>query len=361
VDRGEAVRRLAESAGLKLNLYEEPGGKISVDFHDLSLEDALKKLLPDYGFVYRPDSSGVLVLREVSVFRTRPSSPGAAYSHIRTLSYGSGPGEAGLLDLPEMEREGPQSFSVNGKGEICLADTVNRRLEVFSPRGKLELEIKNAGRVSSLALSEGGDIFALDEARGLLLHYDRAGILRGEVKVPAGLMEEKEAIRFRRGEVLLRDREGGEWPLARMDKGGMIPSPEKRPAGKGRRGRKGRVISVVKENAREAVITVRESGGKLNRKIALPLARLASVVLLGEDHKGRLLPQVERFHPDRPGVDLEVLKVDLSGKILAGTGKIRNNYLNWTDRLLQSDSRGDLYQMLPGPKGVELNRWRWKE
>lgn len=361
VDRLEVARRVTELAGLEFKIYQKPSGKISVDFQALPLEDCLKKLLPDYGFVYRPDSSGRVVLREVSVFKTRSPSPGVIYSHLKTLPYGIRPGEAGLIDVPEMERLGPQTFAVDGEGNIYLADTVNRRLQVFSPEGKLKTIIKDVGRVSGLAVSEGGDVFALDEERNLLRYYNPEGKLRGEVKVPAGLMAEKETIRFQAGEVWLRSRDGEEWAVARLDKGRMISSPEKRPAGKGLRSRDGKLISVVKKSPREAEIAIRDRGGKLSRKIALPIANLASVNLLGEDPDGHLLLQVEQFHPDRPGINLEVFKIDLSGKTLARSGKIRNNYMNWTARLLRLNSRGDIYQMLPGPKGVELNHWRWKE
>lgn len=212
----KVLEELSRRAGFELFLYVSAGESVTEDFRGLPLEEALSRLLPGYGFLFRPSREGELGLRAVAVLPSGPAGEGArsrfGFHPVARIAYGSGPGQAGRLALPEMERQGPQSFA---------------------------------------------------------------------------------------------------------------PGP----------------------------------GGEGKDTIPVSVERLASVAFLGAARSGDIYLQVEQVRPGGVGVDLGVLVLNPAGIMVDKIEFIPNPYANWTSRLLQVDSRGDVCQMLPSPEAVELNRW----
>lgn len=79
------------------------------------------------------------------------------------LSWGSAPGEAGLLPGDESATIGPQALDVSEGGDIYLLDQVNERIQVFDRSGVLTNVVPvEVGPLGDIGLTSDGTIFILD-------------------------------------------------------------------------------------------------------------------------------------------------------------------------------------------------------
>jgi hypothetical protein len=354
-DLEEILEELSRRAGFELFIYEDIKDKVTAEFNGVELESLLEKLLPNYGFLYRTGQGGGLVLRAVAVVRSRGDmGEEMARRHIGRVAYGDQPGEIGRVNTPGVERQGPKSFAVSGAGDIYLCDTINGRIQIYGPDGKLKRSIASGGRPSDIAVSESGEIFLLDEEQGLILRYGKKGARLADIPVPRSLLAAGESLRTFGGSLLLRTRDGDEYEIVPGGDGkeGSVSGPLR-----GSRLTPSSSCLVRKVSGREGEVTIIGPGGEVLDTIPVPVDRLVSIVFLGRDKEMNLYLQVEQFRPDGPDVDLGVIQLNSAGILLNRIEKIPNPYANWTVRLLQVNGKGDIYQMLPGPEAVELNRW----
>ena len=357
-DLEELLHQLSLKAGFELFIYEDIGRKVTIDIRDLPLEDALKRLLPNYGFLFRRTPDGDLALRAVAVVRSRKGSGEFSGGFVRKslgrIAYGDGPDKIGRINLPEVERQGPQSFAVTRTGYIYLCDTVNKRVQVYGPDGKLKRSIAIKGSPTDIAVSESGDVYVLDEGRGMVLHFNQKGVQLADIPVSRALLAQAESFRIVGDCLLLRTRDQEEYEITRKEDG------ERRAikgSSRGSRLTPDASCLVRKVSGSAGEMTIIGRGGEVLDTISVPVDRLASIVFLGRDDEMNLYLQVEQARPDGHGVDLSVLKLNPAGIILDKIKNLPNTYSNWTVRLLQVNDKGDIYQMLPGPEVVELNRW----
>lgn len=98
----------------------------------------------------------------------------------------------------------PTNLFVDGKGQLYVTDTLNFRIQVFDPAGKLLYEFGQAGdttgtfaRPKGVAVDSEGHIYVIDaafnnfqifnQAKELLLFVGTGGIDRGQFRLPAGI------------------------------------------------------------------------------------------------------------------------------------------------------------------------------
>lgn len=82
---------------------------------------------------------------------------------IVSASWGSGPGQIGLLTEPGVQPQGAVSFTVGRDGSIYILDQINQRIQHFNRSGRL-MKSHPAGRLQldNIAISETGDIYVMD-------------------------------------------------------------------------------------------------------------------------------------------------------------------------------------------------------
>ncbi len=138
---------------------------------------------------------------------------GAAPEAQVRLTWGAGPGQAGLDVQPSGVRVGPTAFDVDHEGNVYLLDQVNDRIQVFDRQGTLtDLVPMELGAEGDIAVAEDGTLYLIDIALGgpgspTLLHR----IVRSDVpfSTPASVQTirapEDDALRIR------PDAAGGAW------------------------------------------------------------------------------------------------------------------------------------------------------
>ena len=355
----KVLEELSRRAGFELFLYAPAGESVTAEFREVPLEKALGRLLPNHGFLFRRGAEGGFSLRAVAVVPggVRDREGGFAFRRVARLPYGSEAGEVGRVDIPGVQRQGPQSFAPGPGGDIYLADTVNRRLQVFGPDGEPAREIPLPFAPRDIAVSGEGEVFVLDDPGRTIVRVGPDGERREDISLPGGLAARLDLIRSSGENLILRTREGGEYELpgpefpvpAILEKPGASP--------RGSRLASGEFCRVRKVSGEEAEVAIIGPEGEVKDTISVPFERLASISFLGAERSGDIYLQVERVRPGGVGVDLEVLVMNSAGIMVDKIENVPNNYSNWTSRLLQLDPRGDVYQMLPSPEAVELNRW----
>jgi len=357
-DLEELLYQLSQQAGFELFIYEDIRKKVTVDIKDLTLEDALKSLLPNYGFLFRRTPEGDLALRAVAVVRTRDKGGGFKARFVRDslgrIAYGDKQGEIGRINIPGTERQGPTSFAVSDGGDIYICDTVNRRVQVYGADGNMKQSIPAGGSPSDISVSESGEIFLLDEEKSSILRYAPKGERLADIPIPPALLRATESFRTFGDRLMLRTRDGDEYEVDQGGEGkdGYVKGPFR-----GSRITTERSCLVRKLSGSSGEVTIIGPRGEVLDAIPVPIDRLASIVFLGRDEDMNIYLQIEQFRLDGPGVDLGVIQLNPAGILLNRIENIPNPYANWTVRLLQVNSNGDIYQMLPGPETVDLNRW----
>ncbi len=352
------LNELSRQADFQLYIYEPLEKKVSITIENAPIEEALRKLVPNYGFLFRKTRGEAARIKSVAVLESEsPNSRGYRQQSVARLPYGSGPGQLGLLDLPEMERQGPQSFAVDPAGNIYICDTVNRRVSIFNPEGTLKRTLTGVGLPSDIAVNSRGDIYILDEEGGGIITFLAEGEKAAEIPLPPSLRRRLQNLdRGEDGEVVLMTRDQRRYELTPPDQDsssqfqikGSLP---------------GAIISsrrscrVQKISSDLGEVILFGPGEEVLDRIPVPVDRLASIALLGRDRKNNLYLQIEQLLPSGEGVDLKVIKMNPGGIILDKIENIPTGYASWTARLLQVNRRGEIYQMLPGAAAVELNRW----
>jgi len=365
-DLNEVLKALAEKARIKVSLYEKLDEKISVDLEGVTIEECLKKISRNYALMYKKSFWGRYTVSGAVALKSRgeksaSSEKAATYTHIASLPYGKGPGEVGRIHVEGMERQGPQSFAVDDQGNIYLCDTVNGRVQVISPQGKPISQIQVGGHISDLAVDEKGNIFVLSESRGAIQQFGSDGSFKAEIPVDRALLSEKDTLAFQLGGVCLRSRDQRDCEIGRIENDMLRGTTAKKTVETGVKGGKDIFYATRKESGEGGQLTIMDAGGSVLRNVKIDVPRLASIVFLGDDGNGNIYLQVEKSKDEGRGVDLGVLKLDRDGNVVGSVENIPNVYTNWTARLLQINGKGDVYQMLPGDKGVDLNMWKWEE
>ncbi len=281
-----------------------------------------------------------------------------ALRQIAVLSYGSGDVELGLFEAPEIGANGPESFWIDDAGQIHVCDSVNQKVKTFSPAGALVGQTPLGFAGNDLAVDERGDVFVLDRARRVVEHISPAGEKRGAIHLERHHVDTAFTLRATADQVLLDSVMQKQAVLGEMHGGTMalrasVSAPTMR---SGIAGRAERRFKTARNIDHQAEIDVFDQGNHVIDRLLLPLDNVASVVFLGEDRAGNNYYQLELSDRDG-GVSLSVYCLDQAGNLDSVIENIPNNYYVWTAKLLQVADSGDIYQMLPTDKAVELNVW----
>lgn len=331
---GEVLQELAEAAGIGFFSYGPLEETVTVEIEGLPLERSLARLAPNYGVIYRSGPDGTIAPAGiVALGGGKARTPEPSFS--RRLAYGAGPNELGLLEMPEMERKGPESFALGPGGILLACDTLNSRILIIPPGDGEISSFPVPAAPADIAVS-GESIFVLGRD-GNLFEFDPSGKLREQNRVPGKLLSERQSLESDSRGPRILTRDGEEYLLA----GGN--SPRRAEAG-----------PAARKTASGALISLEEGG-----QMELNYPGLLSVTVLGRDEEKNLILQVESVRESPPGVGLSVLKLSPQGSVLAARENLPNNYSSWTARLLAVSPAGELGQLLPGPEGVSVNWWAW--
>ena len=104
------------------------------------------------------------------------------------IPYGSGKGEIGVSFGGEGAIIGPRAFAVDDKGNIYVYDTLNNRVQIYSPNGQYQstvpLKEEYSGMFRDMVVDNSGFIYLFDGQ--MLYQYDPKGNVRSLTGVDRG-------------------------------------------------------------------------------------------------------------------------------------------------------------------------------
>ncbi len=271
------------------------------------------------------------------------------------LPYGSGPGSVGLIDDPEQDIAGAESFAVRAGGVFLIADTVNQRLlRADAERGDVaEIDLPRDAVAADIAVDAHGRLLVFDYA-GRIDWYGETGDRLGSLPVDMDRWEVRTGLRVVGDMLLMSDVDQRDHLLAVLEADGpRPPRPEELAEwdGEGFLTESGNRLTAGLERWQSGWVEVDRPDGSPQR-FAVDAPGIVSLRVLGEDAAGNPHLQVERVENGR--VVLEVHRHNRDGE---RTGLLRlpqNDYHHWTIRLLSMDANGWIYQALPGGDGFAM-------
>ena len=371
IDRGRLSATLAgaplgelasevRKAGIPVT-FTEPAlaaRQIHVDLKDVAIEEGLRRILRDnYVMAFRR-VNGESVL--ASVIIGDRSKMGDTKSKVKTIAYGNGKGQVGVLRGGAGAHAGPASFFADSQGRRVICDSVNGRILVLDTNGEevsaFSLKDFKADDVMSDA---SGNIFVFDVS-GKIRQFDSTGLEIAQASVGDQSWLTRGPMRIVGDGVYVRVDGQSDRRVANLVDGRLQTLPEGLNAVSeaGQLGTSGRAyLANVDSNGRSASLAVAQGGQILIEK-DIPLQGILSVEFLGEDQSGNFYAKTEA---EREGqLVVEVSRFSPEGDYLASMTVPGMDYAFWSMRTVSIDSGGRVHQMMPGKDALTLSTYEFQ-
>lgn len=272
---------------------------------------------------------------------------------LLSLSWGGKTTQAGLIHQPEMERIGPVSFCVQGRGAYLL-DTVNRRVLYGESGAATRVAIADVVGWGIRA-DAAGTVFVQEADR--IRQFPASGkspqlhiVKDSSGKAPV-LVEGygTELVEDGRGFLCVRSLD------QRMHRVGAVvvnPARAAAPA------KKDAVVrhEIARLDGNEVRLLGYDADGKVlvSVPVRLDAGKPGAVLFKGTDDAGHVYVEVEVLDGQRAG--LEVHRYATSGARL-GVAKMSNAYFTTVYKKTEAQPDGSVCQMLTTPEGVKILRY----
>lgn len=281
---------------------------------------------------------------------------------------GRGPGEFGIT--LDGEPRGPQSFTVDGQGNIYILDQINSRVQVFGENGLYLREIAVPSSADTISVDGAGNVFVLDQTLGTISVYGPSGDKQSTIELPRDI-QNVTAMFVDAGKVAV---EVGHGVLYNLDLS-TVPSSFKpmvgRPSPIGNLAARAVVAGSSKEpdegnmvSPRSAQIEVRTEGSvnTLTVNTDRPYRWISTVA--GDRNQDLFLGFFSfiesgppEFRNDSPQYD--VIRISPSGGLLDQVVLPESQYLYILHPVVVAES-GDIYQFQSTADSVRVVKWALK-
>lgn len=279
----------------------------------------------------------------------------------KDISYGREKESLGFFSIKDLPRRGPESFSNDAEGNLYICDTVNRRIQLFSPNGSYlyEISLRGGMEANDIAVDKFGNIYVYDDMQGELYQYDKKGEFLSTIVVDLKRWESRGPMHIIDDMIYMRSSDQEDIPIGRIVMGSLVPPTADdllQPPAKGIHGFSGRRYFVELVRMEKGIIKIIDKEGNITESIDLPLKGIVSLRFLQEDKKGNFYIQTERV--DNAKIVLEVHKFSAYGTHLTTVLIPENDYSSWSVKLLSLDENGNIYQFLPAKAKGQINIFR---
>jgi len=339
------MKEIEAKAGIKVTVGKDLIGKrVTLQFTG-KIEDAVRAIFPNYALVYEGGK-----IKEIIAVSLTEREGGL----IRAVEIRYGKDTIGVDDL-----QGPHSFALDTKGNIFILDTVNRRIQVFSPHGMFlfTIPLRQGIAAEDIAIS-GSSIFIYYGAERNLYQYDEKGRVLATLPVNVR-WQSKGAMKILNDSICFSactETQCGDVVIGRIENGLLkIPFIKQLRKGPddgnyGPSGKKYRVTGVVlfREGADMEVV---EPVGAIT---TYPFRSILSIGFLGEDDAGAAYVRTERREGDKLIVEVHKLH-DGQKKSLT---MVDSHISFWSVKNYSVDPSGVIMQFLPEEEKLRLNFYK---
>jgi hypothetical protein len=368
----EILSDLEKKTGIKVKIFDDvEDKKVTLNITDLpvyAIHTLLEKIeIKNFAVVYDSELTSKVIyilpkgkdIAEIIKGKTiiKP------YKRVlsKNITYGRGRESVGYISMKDYPRRGPESFSTDAEGNLYICDTVNQRIQIFSPNGNhlYEIPLKEGMVASDIAVDDFGYIYIYDDVQGKLYQYDNKGSFLRMINVDVTRWQSRGPLHIVGDNVYIESSDQEDILVGRIVKGSLVaPTTEDflQPLKKGIHGFSGKRYFVKLVRWEKGEIKVIDRNGAPIKTIDLPLKGIVSIKFLQEDKKGNFYIQTERI--DNEKILLEVHKFNSDGIHLTTVLIPENDYSSWTVKLLSINKNEDIYQFLPAKESGRLNIFR---
>jgi hypothetical protein len=360
-DIAGVLKEIGRQAAIEVKIDQSLKHKINADFANMDLEEGLKKLVKEnYAVVVTkvPAHGNASKYKVYQIITIASSKKNYKKAISKSVDYGIGKERVGMLLVKSLPPLGPESFSNDSEGNLYICDTVNHRIQVFSPDGNYKFTVPLNKRImaNDIAIDNLAFIYVYDDLQGKLYQYDKFGDVINEIKVDNTRWSSRRPLHIVDDKIYIKSSDGREMLIGKITKG-LLVAPTKDDLLKsseigalGKFSARKYPVSLIR--GEKAVMDIVDMGGAKIKSIELPIKGIASIEFLQEDIMGNFYIQTERVENER--IILEVHKFNLNGNFLTTISIPENDYHSWSVKLLSVDERGNIFQFLPGEKSAQL-------
>ncbi len=333
----EILKEIEKKSRVKISITEGlVGKKVTIRFENFEIDKAIKTILGEnYVFVFSWDSTNKekYILKEVSALsrtqerlKSKKITKEIAYGKEKEnvgVAYSSGDGALG---------GGPGSFTIDDNGYIYIDDGVNKRFQIFSPKGEYVSSI-NIKRGNDFVVDSAGFIYTYDPQPthiDKLYQYDKKGNIIKSIDVdwnncstcyrwdayPHYLLLHNNKIYTKACDLA---KKCGYFLIGKTENG-ILNSPtyeeRKNPFPKEELTLSGRRYKYIKLQETGGLdLEIIEKDGQIYKRIATPKKKGVYIDFLGEDIKGNFYFKTE--HRENKKYIIEVHKYNADGNYIA--------------------------------------------
>jgi sugar lactone lactonase YvrE len=266
----------------------------------------------------------------------------------RIIQYGPGEGEIGLIRKDGQTPVGPESFALDPKGNLLIADRVNHRVVIYDRNGAAMRSLELPGvNLNDLTSDDAGRLYVYDQIRSRLNQYDPDGRLLSRLNLDPGQISTRGYFHVVRNAVYFADAAQRDVLVGTLQEGILSPpSGLAERASDGVHGASGRLYSVAVAKGEGLRLQIRDPDApSFARAGELGVPDVLAARYAGEDAAHRCYVQVERWLGDKVALEVAVFGPD--GEHLGRTPLPENDYALWTAKLVEAGADGTLVQFLP--------------
>ncbi|MCL5022135.1 MAG: hypothetical protein M1497_01995 [Nitrospirae bacterium] len=370
VEISDVLKRIEKGSGVKTIIGQGlVGKKVTASFEDKDIEEALRNILRGHyyvlSFTHDPMDKEKKSLREVKAGGPEIGSKLLERLVItKEISYGNGREDVGSVDEGEGALTGPQSFAVSDKGDIYVCDTVNKRVQIFSPSGNYlaTIPLETGVFAQDIVVDRREFVYIYDRMTTRLYQYGKNGTMITFIDVDEGRWGGYGGImHIIDNEINMYVCDSitcGDFIIGKLSADNILVGPSvdeaRRPRDQGRQGLSGRKYMTGLRRFEEGKLELKEKDSATSKTVFFPLNNILSTEFIEEDNKENAYVVIMRDGENEQLV-VDVHKFDKEGNYLntiqVPTGKIR---FSSTKNLLVG-KEGTIYRFLPEKEKLTIN------
>jgi hypothetical protein len=334
------------------------GKKVTAKFENRDIEAAIRELLKTDYFILLFSSETTTANQELKEVRAKGDvvSSKSSKGQVATLviPYGEGIDEVGTISLPEGPSVGPMSFAIGEDDTVYIADSVNKRVQVYSSSGAhlMTIPLSLKTMAADIVVDKRGYIYIYDRSVRKLYQFTKSGNIVTSVDVDEGFWGGGGTMHISNNEIFMYacdSRDCADYKIADISPNhlfaGMTAGSNK-VKDKGRHGLSGNKYMTRLKRFERGELDIIGKDGLSSETLSFPLKDIVSLQFLGEDKQGKRYIKTER-KGDGNKVLTEIQKFSANDDYLSTTilSATEDFYVPNREYLLNRD--GSVYRLLP--------------
>ncbi|MDM8556723.1 hypothetical protein QUF75_18510 [Desulfococcaceae bacterium HSG7] len=281
-------------------------------------------------------------------------------SHKKRIGKHAAPETLGMVRGKNLPPIWPESFINGPNGNFYICDTVNQRIQIYSPEGNFsdQISLPEGSSPNDIVVDDLNNIYVYDGVQKKLYHVDNTKEVVKTINIKKKLWRCRSTMHLVNNNIYITNCDQEDILIGEIVNGHLkSPSGNSKPE-KGIHSSSGKRYFVKLYRWKKGVIHIIDESGVV-KYIDFPMHGIVSIKFLREDKEENIYIRTERATKEK--LLLEVHKFDSDGNYLATALIPENDYMVLSAKLLSISESGDIWQLLPSLESANLNIFKLYE